>query len=443
MLSRQDRTQPVKENPVQNDKNTSGLTVVIVLDHAFVSGGQSKVAFDSAVGLQAAGHQPIVFAAVGPVDPALIEAGIRVVCLEQNDLVRHPIPAAAAVQGIWNVGAERTLATLLAELPQDRTVIHVHGWAKALSPSIARAISRSGLPAVYTMHEYFLLCPNGGFYNYQKQRVCHLQPLSAACWASNCDSRSYVRKLWRNVRSTAMEQVAHLPEVFGDIVCISDFQLEAIGPLLPERARIHLVSNPIAAVDLGPKVEPAKGDIVFIGRISPEKGTLVYAEAARRLGIVPVFVGDGPARAELEARYPEAKILGWQAHEAVRAHCRQARALVFPSLWYEGQPLTVLEALALGTPVIVSDGCAGRDAVVDGASGFWFRSGDADDLARALRAMLDDETAARLSRGAYARYWADPPTLERHVRALLDIYRPLVASERGLEAEPRIDVRAA
>jgi glycosyltransferase involved in cell wall biosynthesis len=419
------------------------LTVVLVLDHAFVSGGQAKVAFDSAVGLKQAGHQPIVFAAVGPVDPALDAAGIPVVCLDQSDLVGNPSPVRAAIQGIWNKPAMEALARLLAGLPPDSTVVHVHGWAKALSPSIAKAIAASGLPAVYTMHEYFLMCPNGGFYNYPQQRVCHLRPLSGACWATDCDSRSYSRKIWRNVRSTVMEKVAHLPAVFSDIICFSPFQVDAVGSMLPPAATIHLVSNPIAAVNLGPKVAPATGEIVFIGRISPEKGPLLYAEAARKLGLAPVFIGDGPLRDEIRSRYPQARMLGWQNHDAVRTHLREARALVFPSLWYEGQPLTVLESLSVGTPVLVSDDCAGRDSVVDGVSGLWFRSGDADDLARAMAEVADDGVAARLSQGAYEGYWADPPTLDRHVRALLDIYGRLVTSEPNLLAPEGEAVRAA
>lgn len=410
------------------------LTVVLVLDHAFVSGGQAKVAFDSALGLKGAGHNPIVFAAAGPIDPALVEAGIRVICLEQNDLVSNPSMTAAALQGIWNVAAAKTLEHLLAGLPQDGTVVHVHGWAKALSPSIAGPIARSGLRAVYTMHEYFLLCPNGGFYNYRQQKTCHLQPLSAQCWATDCDSRSYTRKLWRNARTVVMTRVAKLPEVFDDLICISEFQQSVIGSMLPGRAHVHLVSNPIATADLGAKANPTDGDIVFVGRISPEKGTLLFAEACRKLGRVPVFVGDGPARDELLTRYPEARVLGWQTHDTVRAMLRAARALVFPSLWYEGQPLTVLEAKSMGTPVIVSDGCAARDDIEDGVSGLWFRSADADDLARAILAMSDDGTAAKLSRGAYSAFWADPPTIDRHIGALLKIYRNGMAGEEFVAA---------
>lgn len=415
--------------------SAQGLTAVLVVDHGFVSGGQSKVAFDSALGLKRAGHEPIVFAAVGPIAPELQAGGIRVICLDQADLLGNSSTLSAAVQGIWNGPAEKALGKLLATLPQDRTVVHVHSWAKALSPSIGRAIRASALPAITTFHEYSLLCPNGGFYNYRHQHQCPLQPLSASCWATNCDSRGYSRKLWRNVRNTVMEKVARLPDLFSDIICISEFQYGAVGSMLPAGARVHLLSNPIATVDLGPKPDPASGQVAFIGRISPEKGPLVYAEAMRQVGLTPVFVGAGPARVEVEARFPEATFIGWQDHEAVRGHLRRARALVFSSRWYEGQPLTVLEALSMGTPVIVSDGCAGRDAVADGVSGLWFKNGDVDDLARAVRTIGDDAVVSRLSEGAYTSFWSDPPTLERHVRGLLDIYGSLVASPVGWMGE--------
>jgi glycosyltransferase involved in cell wall biosynthesis len=403
------------------------LTIVICVDHASVTGGQAKVAFDSASGLKAAGHRPIVFAAAGPVAPELVASGVEIVCLDQTDLVGNPSPVKAALQGIWNLPAERALGDLLASLPSTSTIVHVHGWAKALSPSIARPIAKSGLPALYTIHEYFLFCPNGGFYNYQAHEVCHLTPLSPACWATHCDSRTYARKLWRNVRLTLAHRVAGLRDVFSDFICISALQREIVRPHLPALARVHAVSNPIAAENLGPKPDPAAGDFIFVGRISPEKGPKVFAEAARLAGIIPVFVGDGPAADELRTLYPEAKILGWQEPEAARAAMRKARALVFPSLWYEGQPLTVLEAKSMGTPVIVSDVCAGREEIADGVTGAWFKSADASDLARVLNALRDDALVTRMSHAAHADFWRDPPTLTAHVERITAIYRELTA----------------
>jgi glycosyltransferase involved in cell wall biosynthesis len=412
------------------------LTVVICFDHAAITGGQAKVAFDSAVGLKAAGHRPIVFAAAGPVDPALAASGVEVVCLGQYDLLGNPSRAAAAVQGTWNRPAAKALTALLATLDPRRTIVHVHGWAKALSPSIAGPIRASGLPAVYTIHEYFMFCPNGGFYNYQTGHSCGLTPLSAACWATHCDSRTYPRKLWRNARLTVAQRLARLPEVFSDYIAISGFQVEKVGAYVPPRARLHRLSNPIAVANLGPKADPASGEIIFLGRLSPEKGPLVFAAAARQAGLVPTFVGDGPSAADIRAACPEARLLGWHDAAGVRAALRAARALVFPSLWYEGQPLTVLEAKALGTPVLVSDGCAGREEVEDGVTGLWFKSGDAADLARAMRQLADDATVARMSKASHAAFWADPPSRDRHVAGLLAIYREMLEARDGAVREP-------
>lgn len=406
------------------------LTIAIVLDHASVTGGQAMVAFDSARGLKAAGHRPIVFAAAGPVDPGLEAAGVEVVCLGQYDILGDPSRVRAATQGLWNRPAAKALALFLAGLPRERALVHVHGWAKALSPAIAGPIARSGLPAVYTVHEYFLFCPNGGFFDYPANRPCGREPMSLACLTRNCDSRSYPQKLWRCARHVAMRQVADLPAVFADYILISKFQREIVAARLPPAARLHEVGNPVDAVDLGPKTGPASGDFVFVGRIAREKGPLLFAEAARRAGIAPVFVGDGPIAGELAAAYPEARILGWKPQAEARALLRQARALVFPSLWYEGQPLTVMEAKAMGTPVLVSDGCAGREEIEDGLAGLRFKNGDADSLAAALTRLKDDALAAKLSNGAYRSFWSKPPTLERHVAAVLGVY------EQALSCRP-------
>jgi len=416
-------------------ENSESLTVVICADHAAINGGQAKVAVDSAVGLKHAGHRVIFFAASGPPDPQLAEAGIEVIDLGQADLLGHASRVNAAMQGIWNEHSAAALEKLLAGLPHEKVVVHVHGWAKALSPSIAKPLRASGLPVAYTIHDYFLFCPNGGFYNFQDAQSCHLKPLSAACWATHCDSRKYAHKLWRNARLLFARHSAHLQDAFSDIILLSPFQKNIVAPYLPKQAAVHIIGNPIEADDLGPKANPASGEMIFVGRLSREKGAVLFAKAAHEVGIRPVFIGDGPVAAELRAAFPEAKFLGWQSPQAVREAMRAARALVFPSLWYEGQPLTVQEAKAMGTPVIVSDGCAGREDVEDGVSGLWFRNGDEADLARALRKAQDDRFIEEASAASYAAYWSDPPTLERHIARLTAVYRGMLA-RKGAAIRP-------
>jgi len=411
-------------------KTIDSLTIVICVDHAATTGGQAKVAADSAIGLKRQGHRPILFAAAGPVAPELETAGVEVVCLGQNDLNRNASKLAAAMQGIWNAGAARALGDLLAKLPPERTIIHVHGWATALSAAIAAPIRASGLPAICTFHEYFLFCPNGGFYNFNSQTICHLTPLSLSCLATNCNSNSHTRKLWQAARLATARYIARLPNVFSDAITISQTQSDIIASYLPKHIHLHRLSNPVAVVDLGPKPDPTAGEILYIGRLSSEKGPFLFCEAARRIGLTPTLIGDGPHKERLAQEYPEAHLLGWKSGRELHDLMRGARALVFPSLWYEGQPLTVLEAKAMGVPVIVSDICAGRDEVIDGVTGLWFKGGDADDLGRALIAMRDDARVAAMSEASYSTYWAEPLTLERHATGLVSIYHKMLAAQR-------------
>lgn len=412
------------------------MHIVVIVDHAHVNGGQAKVALDSAIGLARRGHAVTVFAAVMPVDSRLAEAGVAVVCLDQPDVQSATSKLAFAVQQTWNRTAAVRLGALLATLPAGDSLVHVHGWARALSPSIGAPLRRSGLPVVYTFHDFFLVCPNGGFFEYPARRLCTRTPLSLSCIATNCDAQSHARKLWRVGRQIVLDRLSGLKDVTRHVIALSDLQESVVRPHMPPGTIWHRVDNPIDAQDLGRKPEEAPpGPFVFVGRLSPEKGADLFCEAATRLGAPSVVVGDGPMMAELKATYPADRaphltFAGWAEPDAARAAMRQARALVFPSILYEGQPLTVYEALALGTPVVVSDVCAGREAVVPGENGFLFRSQDRDDLVARMAALGDDALARRLSAQAHARYWDAPLTLSRHVDRLEAVYAQVMSETR-------------
>ncbi len=398
------------------------MRIVVVADHAHINGGQTKVAIESALGLAGRGHAVTYFAAVGPADPRLAAAGIETVVLGQTDVGRARSLARFGVQWLWNRPAAAALRALLAACDPRDSVVHVHAWAKALSPSIGPVLQASPVPAVFTMHEYSLACPNGGFYDYPVSQACPRRPMSAACVAHDCDSRGYARKLMRVGRHGLMQRTGMIASAAA-IVTISALQRAALAPYLPAHTHWYHIGNPIDAEPLGRKPAGDPGAFAFVGRLSPEKGPALFGEAARQLGQRAVFVGDGPLRAELEARFPEAAFAGWHDPAGTRAALRGARALVFPSVWYEGQPLTVLESLALGTPVIVSDLCAGREAVRDGETGLWFHSGDGDALAQAMTRLSDDAVARRMSDAAYDAYWAEPLTLDRHLDGIEAVYR--------------------
>ena len=359
-------------------------------------------------------------------------AGIEVIALGQYDVDTAPSGMHFLPQYIWNRKAARVLRESIARMDAADSVVHVHAFAKAVSPSIGSVLAKSPVPAVYTMHEFFLVCPTGGFYDYRAALPCHRKPLSASCIVRHCDSRSYAHKLLR-VGRQALINHGGLHAAFKHIIMISELQHQAARPYLSDAVSYHRVDNPLDITDPGPKERPGR-DFLFVGRLSGEKGIEHFCEAARQAGVEAVITSDGPMADDPKARYPQARFLGWQSPEQVLALLCDARALVFPSVWYGGQPLTVYEALAMGTPVIVSDVCAGREAVVDGRNGYWFKSADAEDLARALRKVRDDDTAAAVTRAAHADYWASPLTLQRHLDAIEGVYETMLG--RGGQTRP-------
>ena len=153
-------------------------TIVILCDHAHPSGGLAKVAIAGAVGLAHRGHRVHFFTAVPPIDPALQTDGVTVHCLEQPDLKGNADRVQAALRGIWNRKAAHELEDLLGNCPANDTVVHIHGWAKALSPSVFPVCRKSGLPVLLTLHDYFPLCPNGAFFVFPDGANCRHRALS-------------------------------------------------------------------------------------------------------------------------------------------------------------------------------------------------------------------------------------------------------------------------
>ncbi len=413
-------------SPASHHSNVVALNVVVANDFAHVNGGAAQVAISSAVGLSAQGHKVTFFAAVPPVAESLRSSGVRVVLTNQFEIKTDPSRIRAATQGIWNIESARKMDELLSELDPNQTILHVHGWTKALTSSIIRVALRRRIAVVVTLHDYFCACPNGGFFNFQRKQACHLRPLSVACLKENCDRDGYPEKIWRSVRQAVQNSFGFTSSPLLSFITISEFSEQVLRPLLTSDAVLYRVASP-SDFEKEPPVEVVRNSqFISIGRLSPEKGCGLLAAAARDLECEVTFVGDGPSRDEITRINPRAKITGWQSREQVKYHLRSARCLVLSSLWYEAQPMVVAEAAAVGIPAIVPDQCAGREMVEKDVSGMLFRSGDCEDLREKMAVMMNGDSAAMMGRAAYLRHWREPFTLEKHLAGLNNCYRSIL-----------------
>lgn len=394
-------------------------SALIVSDFANINGGQAKVSIDSARLLADAGVQVTFLAGTGQPDVLLEHPGITVLTIGQSDILSEPSRQKAALRGIWNTEAKRFVSDVASRFDPKTTVLHCHGYAKSLSPSIGPILTNGPLSAIYTMHEYFLACPNGGFYDYQKNEICARKALGVSCLINNCDVRRPAHKAWRVARQIATWGPAGLPRKMKDVIYISETQKNAMLRYLPNDISLHHVPNPIS-LSQGDKVNAHENEIyLFVGRLNPEKGGKVFARAARETGVRAVFVGDGVEADEIRAINPDAHIVGWQTPSEVQAWLSRARALVFPSLWYEGQPLTPLEALARNVPVICGTWSAAAETVRDGETGILYSEPNWESLATGIRRSMG------LTFGD-ASHELENLSPEMHIKSLLSIYEELL-----------------
>jgi len=397
------------------------MRVIIIADYAISEGGAPQVAIASALGLAELGHDVTYIQGVGEDGDSGLDArpGIRRISLGGQDIWSKNI-LAAAKDGIWNGEHQARLASILAEFDPADTVVHVHQWTKFFSPSVFSVIRRSGLPLVVSLHDYFLSCPTGLMYRFDKKEPCTAKPLSMTCLTAPCDPRTSLHKAIRVMRSVATNRA--LRGLSFTAIHVSEIGRRTIGDFLPAEARQVVLENPIECRDHGIRKAGNSLKITYCGRLTEEKGADLVASAARKLGVASLFIGDGPLRERIRAIDPDAEITGWLDKSAVRDRITQdALVVVAPSRWPETGPLVIAEAMSCGVPVIASDraGAAGR--VAHGKNGFVVPP-DVDSIVQAIMALQSPAMAEAIGEAAYMSFWAAPPSLQAHAGKLTEIY---------------------
>lgn len=343
-------------------------SVVVVNDFDYVEGGAAKVAIMTAEALVNAGYKTYLFSAVSKKNTPKI-AGVEYVSTEQYPSLSDPNKIRGALNGLYNFKAAKLFRKLLETLDCETTIVHVHTWTKALSSCVWNVAYSLHVPVYLTCHDYFSVCPNGGFFNYQKLEICHQKPLSFKCLKCNCDSRNYAIKLYRFARCFVQNKVVNIFKKTTKFISISDFSERILQIYFPQNTAFERVHNPIDVID---QINPQKKEyFLYVGRLAKEKGVDLFCQALCDLGLKGIVVGDGPELETLKKMFAEPYIefVGWKSRDEVVEYMKNARALVFPSRWYETDGLSVREALSIGLPCIVSSNCAARDYITDDSKG--------------------------------------------------------------------------
>lgn len=328
---------------------------------------------------------------------------------------------------IYSLEARRRLDALIAEVRP--AIAHAHNIYHHISPSILGLLKSRGVPTVMTLHDLKIACPA---YNM----------LAADGICERCrGGRIHNVLVHRCIKGSAalsgvvlLETVLHrlLGSYRRDVsrfVVPSRFYIDKFVDWGYPRTMFTHVPNFVDVGSFAPRPQPGRA-FVYFGRLSPEKGIATLVRAAGLARVSLVLIGTGPQLESLQRLAQEVgadvTFAGYQTGDALRALVADARAVVLPSEWYENAPMSVLEAYALGKPVIGARIGGIPELVRERATGFTFESGNAPDLARVLTSMADLEDAAVAALGRAGRTWVEQDfTAPMYLARMMSVYGSL------------------
>ena len=321
----------------------------------------------------------------------------------------------------------REIQALVARQRPD--VAHVHNVFPLISPSVYRALKDSRVPVVQTVHNFRFLCPNALFYRHGRicERCKYGNTLHAVRW--KCYRQSYLLS-GLYALTIGLHRRAGTLNLIDRFIALTEFTAQKLvesGLTTQDKISVlgNFLPNPLPSPGSFETREPY---VVYLGRLSPEKGVEVLLDAVTGLPDLRVRIaGDGPQFGVLRAiarqrGLQQVEFLGRVVGEEKWELLRHATAVAVPSVWYEIFPFAVLESLAAGTPVVASNLGSLPYVVEDGKSGLLFRAGDSQDLREKL-AWLVQHPAEALQMGRYGRQVVEKKySAEAHYDKLMEIY---------------------
>ncbi len=319
-----------------------------------------------------------------------------------------------------------TFKKLLDDFKPD--VVHLNNVHTQLSPVMAELAHQWGIKVVWTLHDYKLLCPR---YDCLKNgnTICEtcFKGDKKACLDNKCMKGSKLASfigfkeaiVWNRERLEASTDVFICPSQFmADKMVQGGFSKSKMQTLCNfidvEKCKFSSTDGTDYTDDV--ELLPKKEDYYcFIGRLSHEKGAKTLIEAANQLPYKLVIIGGGPLMDELKSvAHTNIEFVGFKQWNDIKQLVGKARFSVIPSEWYENNPLSVIEAQCLGTPVLGAN-IGGIPELTD----YTFSSGNIADLKTKIEKMWNSEfDYQQIASDAQHRYDA-----ETYYDKLINIYK--------------------
>ncbi len=405
------------------------------------AGGTAKYFFCLRDLLRQAGHQIMVFAMK---DSQNLPSPYSAYFVEKQDFSAPKLAPTAIKQGlrlIYSLEAKKKISQLLSQEKPD--IVHIHNIYHHITPSILPVFKKHKIPTVQTLHDFHLISPN---YNLYFKGKIHENCSKGSYWkavAHKCVKNSRLASLLAALRMY-YEKISQIYVKNIDyFISPSEFLRQKYIENGFSPKQVTVVRPFLDNKNYEPKFSPGKY-ILYFGRLHEQKGILTLLKAAEQLPKIPFkIVGEGEESGRLrrfikEHQLKNVSLLGAKYNNELKEIIQNAACVVVPSLSYENAPFAVLEAFALGKPVIASNIGGLPELVLDGKTGFLFKAGNADDLKEKILKLYPYPCLMR-TMGLQARLMVERSfSPEEHYKNLIAVYQKAIEKSSGLSISPSL-----
>ena len=404
------------------------MKVLLINKFLYPKGGDAVVTLETGKLLEKNGDKVVYWGMQHELNPVYKHSGKFVSNIDFNAGKLGVGRKIKAITDIWySFEAKSKVEKVVVEEKPD--IVHLNNFAHQISPSVIDIFKKYSIPVVMTMHDYKLVCPaysmlSGG-------RPCEKckDGKYFNCLLNKCTKGSMFKSLVNTAEMYLHHNIMHIYDYVKCYISPSRFMFDKVKEM-GLQGRVEYLPN---FIDLSEYEIPAGAGtlheplILYVGRLSSEKGVMTLVKAAIKSGIRTELAGDGPLRKELEgvisnSRAGNVKLLGFLSRREVLDKIRQAAVTVMPSECYENNPRAVLESFALGTPVIGSRIGGIPELVVDNLTGWTYEPFNPDALAVVMKTVLMDSSKL-MEYGINARNMVEEKfDSKKFISRLKDIY---------------------
>lgn len=329
----------------------------------------------------------------------------------------------SGVSSIYNIQSYNKTVQAIKSFKPD--VIHIHNLFFDASPSVLFAAKKNRIPVVATIHNYRLLCANALLM--REGKICELC-IQNKFPVNGIKHKCYHNSYFASALVTAFAGVHKLLNTWNSkidmFITLSSFAKNKLlySSLQPASSKITVKVN--FCVDYGEGLSRRSNFFLFAGRIAEEKGIRHLLKAFDLIGEQIVITGDGPLLYELKKTYQLNKNIvfkGTLPHNEIIDLMKICKAVILPSIWYEGLPFIILEAFSAGTPVLTSKIGAMSTAITDGYNGFHFEPGSYEQIINAVKRFNLFEEKEVLYKNARHTF-LENYTENAHYSSIMNIY---------------------